>query len=887
MRRRLSLQGRSSQAVLASMPQLLDELIARVDALAGGRPIPQAREASELYGAHRAEQGFELSDVVFEHAILREVLHQQMPVDPEVWSWIDLAIDDAIAVAVEEFTREREREVRVLDRLAEVLRVSAVPELLERQLAILVEEIGSVEAGVLLLRDPGGLQVRAIQGPLEVDAQLQAHAQEVYDRREPSRRAVDGRIGYATPLIAGGELFGVACVVATRPLHRGERRLFQILTEHAAGAIAQQVLREEAEARLRAMQVAYEALEHGDAVYLLDEEARLVFVNGAAERLIGRPREQILGRVLWDEHVRIGRDGSPFRAALEQALQEQRPTRFEARQDDGVWLDVAAYPREGGGLAVFLRDITDRRRVEARAQIFQRLVDVHPDLFHVVDRDERLVWVSPSVLAVTGRPLDEVLGLTFAELGLQPEYAGTLRERLEQAFAGETVRGVGTHQSPDGPLRVYDYVFAPIPGEGGRIDLVAAVARDVTEQHARAEWDRLVAQVSQLIETLDVEQALTELPRRVVPALGEVCSILLAEEGRPVRWAGFADDPAKQARLEAILRAYRANPTLRGGLVDVIAGHGALLVPQISPERYDPGLPLREFTEALGVASYMAVPLQARDHILGAMSFASSNPGFFNEERFALAQEVANRAAIVLDNVRLMRDLERAVRSRDDVLAVVSHDLRNPLSAVRLSTQLLARSPHPPEALIRRTIEAIDRSTASMNRLISDLVDLASLQRGKLRMEPADQALSPVLEEAVERHLEAARAKGVHLEPELSLGDLRLRFDRDRLLQVLGNLLHNALRACGPGDRVVVRGQVDGDRVEIAVEDTGPGVPEGIRDQLFEPYGVMRKRSEGGTGLGLFISRGIVQAHGGSLELDSTPGPGARFTITLPRRPRS
>src|SRR5690606_10234554 len=103
----------------------------------------------------------------------------------------------------------------------------------------------------------------------------------------------------------------------------------------------------------------------------------------------------------------------------------------------------------------------------------------------------------------------------------------------------------------------------------------------------------------------------------------------------------------------------------------------------------------------------------------------------------------------------------------------------------------------------------------------------------------------------------------------------------------LGNLLHNALRACGPGDRVVVRGQVDGDRVEIAVEDTGPGVPEGIRDQLFEPYGVMRKRSEGGTGLGLFISRGIVQAHGGSLELDSTPGPGARFTITLPRRPRS
>ncbi|HVF61359.1 MAG TPA: ATP-binding protein [Thermoanaerobaculia bacterium] len=224
------------------------------------------------------------------------------------------------------------------------------------------------------------------------------------------------------------------------------------------------------------------------------------------------------------------------------------------------------------------------------------------------------------------------------------------------------------------------------------------------------------------------------------------------------------------------------------------------------------------------------------------------------------------------------------VVTRDEILAIVSHDLRDPLHTIALSADLMRENAPPGESggLVRGLAGTVQRCVGQMTTLIGDLLDLERIASGRLRMDPEPRDAVAVAREAVERARPAAIAKGITLQAELPPGQLVARFDRDRILQVFANLLGNAVKFTPEGGRVWVEAErVDG-VARFAVRDTGPGIPEEEREGIFDRFTQLDRESRGGLGLGLYISRWIVEQHGGTIQVESEVGAGSTFSFTLP-----
>ncbi|WPB76269.1 HAMP domain-containing sensor histidine kinase [Archangium violaceum] len=261
------------------------------------------------------------------------------------------------------------------------------------------------------------------------------------------------------------------------------------------------------------------------------------------------------------------------------------------------------------------------------------------------------------------------------------------------------------------------------------------------------------------------------------------------------------------------------------------------------------------------------------------------------EERVRLeAREQAARAeAAVQQRERSRaeaaeREAQRAVRTREDVLAVVSHDLKNPLGSIALSTQLMRRLLPPGEEgeRLRKHTQTIERSVERMDRLIKDLLDMASLQAGQLKLDLGRYAVDDLVRDGLVLLEPLAIEKRVELRTRLPRERCWVECDRDRFFQVLSNLVGNALKFTPEEGRVSVEVVPGEGFVRFCVRDTGPGIPAEALPHLFEPFWQVEGTGKKGTGLGLTISRGLVLAHGGSLEVESEQGQGSTFSFTLP-----
>jgi signal transduction histidine kinase len=225
-----------------------------------------------------------------------------------------------------------------------------------------------------------------------------------------------------------------------------------------------------------------------------------------------------------------------------------------------------------------------------------------------------------------------------------------------------------------------------------------------------------------------------------------------------------------------------------------------------------------------------------------------------------------------------------AVAHRDDFLGIVSHDLRNLLGGIAGNAALLSKQASQCDEG-RRTVAAVDRIeryVARMNRLIGDLVDVVSIDAGKLAVHCGTSDASELITEAVDAFGHAARDKGISLESATSGTSLPAVFDRERMLQVLANLITNAIKFTAHGGVVTVRGEHAGEELRISVLDTGTGISADILEMVFERFWQVGKNDRRGLGLGLYISRCIVEAHGGRIWAESELGTGSAFHFTIP-----
>ena len=228
-----------------------------------------------------------------------------------------------------------------------------------------------------------------------------------------------------------------------------------------------------------------------------------------------------------------------------------------------------------------------------------------------------------------------------------------------------------------------------------------------------------------------------------------------------------------------------------------------------------------------------------------------------------------------------------ALANRDDFLAIVAHDLRDLIGGVVMSAALLSkRAPQNEDGnnIVAET-KRIERYAARMNRLIGDLVDVASIDAGKLAVTPATRDLAILIAEAVDTFRATASAKGVSLETRIDAAPLLAAFDHQRILQVLANLISNSLKFTPRGGNIKIGGEQEQGSVRVSVEDSGCGIPDHALERIFERFSQVGKNDRRGLGLGLYISRCIVEAHGGRIWAESQPGAGSKIGFTLPANP--
>jgi signal transduction histidine kinase len=282
-------------------------------------------------------------------------------------------------------------------------------------------------------------------------------------------------------------------------------------------------------------------------------------------------------------------------------------------------------------------------------------------------------------------------------------------------------------------------------------------------------------------------------------------------------------------------------------------------------------------------APAVVVPLPAGGLTLGTLTVASARPERpLIEQDVAFVEELGRRLAAGIDNARLYAEAQRAIRTREDILAIVSHDLKNPLSSVMMNAEQLLRHPDPgaPER-VTRNARKIRAAAERISRLANDLLDMARLDSGRLTLELRRVNARELIDEALSMFDDAASQQAIHLSHE-ALPEVDLLCDRDRVLQVLSNLIGNALKFSGQGRSVAVQGRLDDGSLVFSVADQAGGISDEQRAHLFERFWQSPETMRKGTGLGLYIAKGLVQAHGGDIWFDTTPGAGSTFSFTIP-----
>lgn len=400
----------------------------------------------------------------------------------------------------------------------------------------------------------------------------------------------------------------------------------------------------------------------------------------------------------------------------------------------------------------------------------------------------------------------------------------------------------------------------------------AKIAREAAEREERRA--AFVAAAGQeLTASLDMQETIERLARLIVPNLAEACAIELAESETTLRRAAIAHRDAEKEK--------ELLPSVGRELADIPAPIGSVMHER-DVKIVGGASPLADFFDGGShPRSLMIVPLVSRGETLGVVMATAPEGQVFTRDDAALAAEVARRGSLAIDNARLYQNAQEAIRAREEVLAIVSHDLRNPLNAVMLATSLLKMSAEI-DADEREQLDAVDVSAQRMKRLIEDLLDVTRVEGGqRLSIDPDRIDIESLFNETYELFKSQATTSSITLHHAVAPGVPPVYADRHRVIQVLSNLIGNALKFTPEGGMVTFRAEPQDGFVLFTVADTGPGIPRENLDKIFNPYWQAKRTARLGAGLGLPIAKGIVESHGGRIWVESAPGEGTKFYFTL------
>ncbi len=431
-----------------------------------------------------------------------------------------------------------------------------------------------------------------------------------------------------------------------------------------------------------------------------------------------------------------------------------------------------------------------------------------------------------------------------------------------------------------GPIRAGDSVVAAV-----------SAFHDITERKAAETAARFLADASAALSGLvDFEATLQKVASLAVPSFADWAVVDIAEGDGPARRLAVAHaDPSKVEMAEELQRRYPLNQSANSGVSQILRTGRPVLTSEITDAMlvaYARDEDHLRILRELGLRSYVAMPLTVRSEPLGVLSFVSAESGRrYDEHDLAVAEDLASRAAIAIENARLYGELREADRLKNEFLATLAHELRNPLAPIRNALHLM-REPSPNGDGHELERAMAERQVVHLSRLIDDLMDVARISRGKIELHREVVDLAKIVNQAVETSRPQIDDRHHRLTVSLRDEAIRLEGDPTRLEQIFWNLLNNAAKYSEPGGQIRLTVQREGGEAVIRVRDTGIGIKPELLPQIFQMFvqvGDHKGHAQGGLGIGLSLVRTLVEMHGGSISARSEgPGLGSEFIVRLP-----
>ena len=493
-------------------------------------------------------------------------------------------------------------------------------------------------------------------------------------------------------------------------------------------------------------------------------------------------------------------------------------------------------------------ELTEAAKTRERLlSLLQATIEATTDGTLVVDRDRKVVvrnrrflelWKIPPGLADCK---DDAPLLGYARDQLEnPEQ---FTSEVEEIYARAETESTSQVHCNDG--RIFERYSVP-QRIGDKVVGRVWSFRDISERERLLRSALFLSDATRLLASLEVEQALDGVARIAVPYMGDGCAIDVFGAGGPRRLVAISRDPRTP----------------------------------MSPELHQSVLGGHSLTYQVGLISYLGVPLLMKENLVGAMTFCAAAHRRYQAHDVEVAEELARRAALALDNAQLYRRGQEALRARDEFLTVAAHEIRGPLTAIHLAAQTIRRGKSRPETL-SNMLEVIERDDRRLSQFVDELLDLGRIRDGRLQLQYETVSLGEVVRDVSKRldhDLMRSRSSLSVVAEENIVG----QWDRFRLEQVVNNLLSNAIKF-GLGKPIEILTRTCSGRALLIVKDRGIGIEPQVVPRLFKPFerGVS-ERHYGGLGLGLHIVKTIVEAMRGTVKVESTPATGTVFTVELP-----
>jgi PAS domain S-box-containing protein len=669
-----------------------------------------------------------------------------------------------------------------------------------------------------------------------------------------------------------------------------------------------------------------------DPVIVIDLGQHIVEINEQAAEMLGSDSSELVGtpiNQLVPERYRDHLSEFIRYRTTQPAPEDEGAARFSVQTRTGLVINAEFETRplsidDRHLLLVTIRDITQHTRLANELRTNQMLLAEAQRVAKLgswrwnIAADE-LTW-SYELYRIFGlEPSEQLISYTDYIQIVHPAD----RERVSQTIQDAIHRRSSfefEHRivRPDGVVRLIYSQGAVSLDEVGELASLVGTAQDVTErkaneaqafqlaleQAARQEAERtkerfqFLAEVSEALATsLEYETTLSKLMRLIIPKQADWCTInTLEPDGRINRLALSHRNPEKQPILQAIReRGFLPHGDGTHPLTKALNDGRPQLHAEVTDEMLQRMARSEEHLELarqLNPRSVMLVPLVARGRAFGVVTFGMSESGRrYTEDDLHLAIEVTHRAAVSIDNAHLYHEAQEAARAREEFVSLVSHELKTPLTVIKGYIQVMERYLNKPEwehERIMTTRERLSTQVTRLELLVSDILDVSRMQRGRLDLNVVpDTDLVALAKQVVERFDDALERRPNHEMLVHSDGPVHGCWDPLRLDQVFSNLLSNALKYSpdgGPIDVFIRRGDTD---VTIDIRDHGVGISDEEQAVLFQPFqrGAAASRGISGTGLGLYITKQIIEQHGGSISVSSIPGAATTFSFQLPLIP--